>query len=299
VVEEHCGEAPRTRLVTLRRHYCQTAALATGFHCAEGEVVVAMDGDGQNDPRDILRLVAKLDEGFDVVSGWRRQRRDEVLSKRLPNRVANRLLSRLARLRLHDFGCTLKAYREPVLRKIHLYGEMHRFLPAHLHRVGARVGELEVNHRPRLGGRSKYGPGRIFRVILDLVMIRFMAKHFTRPIHFSGQVGLWFFPFAGLVAALMVTFKYAWLRPLGIAHRADFVETPLPALAVGSGIAGVMSLFFGILAEILMRVLHESQGLEIYSLADCFDSAEPGPPAAVASGGSGRLRPEGRTFPAS
>lgn len=291
IVGRHPGVAPRTRALVLKRNYGQTAALAAGFAAAEGDVVVAMDGDGQHDPRDIPRLLAKLDEGHDVVSGWRRHRQDRALSRRLPSVVANWVLSRLSGVRLHDFGCTLKAYRAPLLAQVHLYGEMHRFLPAHLHRIGARVTELEVAHRPRLAGHSKYGADRIFRVLLDLVLIRFLARYFTRPMHFFGKVGLWFFFLGGAVGALAVVFKLGWLRLVGIGYHADFIQTPLPVLAVSLWLGAVSSLFFGILAEILVRVLYESQGLTIYAIADCRDSAAPvsasAPPLAAVRGGAG------------
>ena len=272
LVADHRAESPRVRALLLRRNYGQTAALAAGFAAAEGSVVVAMDGDGQHDPRDIPRLLRRLDEGFDVVSGWRRRRSDNALLRRLPSVVANWTLARLAGLPLHDFGCTLKAYRTTMLRQVPLYGDMHRFLPAHLHGVGARVAELEVSHRPRRRGRSKYGPGRVFRVLVDLVLVRFMARYSTRPMHFFGSVGLWFLLASATVGWLMLAFKFGWLSGLGIDYRADLVQTPLPALAVSLGIGGVTSLFFGILAELLIRVLIEARGLPIYGVAESLDS---------------------------
>jgi glycosyltransferase involved in cell wall biosynthesis len=281
LVEENRGGTPRVRVLELRRNYGQTAALAAGFAAASGEIVVAMDGDGQNDPHDIPRLLAKLEQGHDVVSGWRRHRRDNALSRRLPSVVANWFLSRISGLRLHDFGCTLKAYRASVLRQVHLYGEMHRFLPAHLHRVGARVVELDVAHRPRRQGRSKYGASRVFRVLLDLVLIRFMSRYLTRPMHFFGKVGLWMFTAGAGIGGLAVAFKLGWLRAFGIDYRADFVQTPLPALVVSLWVGAVIAVFFGILAEILIRVLYESQGLATYTVAGELDSSLAGGRAAA------------------
>ncbi|QQR73854.1 MAG: glycosyltransferase [Holophagales bacterium] len=258
----------RTRYLRLRRNYGQTAALAAGFTAASGGVVLALDADGQNDPADIPRLLEKLAEGFDVVSGWRRSRRDAAVSRRLPSVVANWLIGRISGLYLHDYGCTLKAYRRELLRELRLYGEMHRFIPVYLHRLGARVGELEVGHRARRFGQSKYGTDRIAKVLLDLVMVRFMSRYFTRPMHFFGRAGLWFFGLAAVVCVIMLVFKFGWLSVFGIPYRASFVQTPLPALAASLLVGGVTSIFFGIVAEVLVRVLHESQGLSVYSVAE-------------------------------
>lgn len=268
------GGGIETCILTLRRNYGQTAALAAGFSQARGAVVVPLDADGQNNPADIPRLLEKLGQGFDVVSGWRKDRKDAAVSRRFPSMVANYLIGALSGVNLHDYGCTMKAYRRELLRELRLYGEMHRFIPVYLHRLGARVTELEVDHRPRKHGVSKYGADRIVRVLLDLVMIRFMSKYFTRPIHFFGKTGLWFLGASGAVGVLMVAFKFGWLRVIGSSYRASFVQTPLPGLAASLLVGGVMSIFMGLLAEILVRVLHESQGLEVYTVAEILRSGQ-------------------------
>lgn len=264
----------RTRAVRLRRNYGQTAALAAGFDAADGEVIVSLDSDGQNDPADIPELLRRLEDGFDVVSGWRRARQDRTLTRRLPSQVANRLVSWVSGLPLHDYGCTLKAYRASLLKEVRLYGEMHRFLPVYLHRIGGRVAEIEVNHRPRKHGASKYGSRRIFKVLLDLSLIHFMSRYFTRPMHFFGQAALWFGFLASVVVFLMFVFKFGWLRFVGIDYRASFVQTPLPALAASLFVGSVLSLFIGIQGEISIRVLHESQGLRPYAIETVMDSEE-------------------------
>ena len=270
VLEEILGAADASgltkRIVKLRRNFGQTAALAAGFDAAAGQVIVALDGDGQNDPADIPLLLARLEDGFDVVSGWRRRRKDNPISRRLPSWVANLLISMVCGVKLHDYGCTLKAYRASLLKEVRLYGEMHRFLPAYLARLGARISEIEVNHRPRLHGVSKYRRRRILKVLLDLVLIRFMSKYFTCPMHFFGQAGLVFLSLSIVTLALMVAFKYGWLSIFGIAYQVTFTQTPLPALAATFFSAAIASLFFGILGEILVRIYFEQQDLRTYAI---------------------------------
>ncbi len=261
----------RTRVIKLRRNFGQTAAMAAGFDLAEGEVILPVDADGQNNPADIPRLLGELERGFDVVSGWRRRRRDGALLRRLPSRVANRLISRISGVRLHDHGCTLKAYRAALLREISLYGEMHRFIPVYLARRGARVTEIEVDHRPRRAGVSKYGSQRVFRVLLDLVLIRFVSRFYTRPMQFFGQIALFFLLATIAVVFLMLVFKFGWLRVLGIPYRASFVQTPLPAVAAAFIIGAINSLFFGVLGEILIRADYESRGRKPYAVEAIFE----------------------------
>jgi dolichol-phosphate mannosyltransferase len=256
------------RRLRLRRNYGQTAAMAAGFGAARGAVIVPMDGDGQNNPADILRLVARLEEGYDVVSGWRANRQDKALSRKLPSRVANRLIGRVSGVLLNDYGCTLKAYRGTLLRELRLYGEMHRFIPLYLGRIGARVTELPVDHRARVHGTSKYGSRRIFKVFLDLFLIRFMSRYSTRPLHFFGKTALAFLLGVVVLLALMVVFKYGWLRAVGLDYQASFVQTPLPALAASFLVGAILSIFSGIIAELLIRILHESQGQVPYAVAD-------------------------------
>ncbi len=266
IVHGQASSAVATRVVRLRRNYGQTAALAAGFRASRGDWVVALDADGQNNPADIPRLIAELDRGFDVVSGWRRRRQDATITRVWPSRVASFLIGRATGVHLHDHGCTLKAYRRKHLRDVHLYGEMHRFLPVYLARVGARVTELEVDHRPRRAGQSKYGAQRIPKVLLDLVLILFMSRYFSRPMHFFGQAALFFGLAMGAVFGLMLVLKFGWLGLVGVPYQADLVETPLPALAATFFTASVTSLFFGILGEVLIRIYFEGQGLEPYWL---------------------------------
>ncbi len=267
------GDPIRTRVVTLRRNYGQTAALAAGIDLAEGEVIVPLDADGQNNPADIPRLLEKLHDGeYDVVSGWRRARKDRLISRRIPSMTANWVIARLTGLPLHDYGCTLKAYRTPLLREVRLYGDMHRFLPVFLARLGARVTELEVDHRPRFGGTSKYGSDRVLKVLADLVHIHFITQFYTRPMHFFGRIAAWFLLSTLVVAFMMLAFKFGVLSLVGFDYRASFVETPLPALAATFFLGTVTSLFFGILAEILIRIHHESTGFRAYAVHRIEDS---------------------------
>lgn len=266
------GAAPRTRVVKLRRNFGQTAAMAAGFDLAEGKVILPLDADGQNNPADIPRLLETLDRGYDVVSGWRRRRRDGALMRKIPSRIANRLISRLSGVRLHDHGCTLKAYRAALLKEISLYGEMHRFIPVYLARRGARVTEIEVDHRARRAGVSKYGGQRILRVLLDLVLIRFVSRFYSRPMQFFGQIALWFVAATLAVGLLMVAIKFGWLRLVGIDYQASFVQTPLPAVAAAFVIGIINSLFFGVLGEILIRADYESSGAKPYAVEAILES---------------------------
>jgi glycosyltransferase involved in cell wall biosynthesis len=261
---------PRVRVVTLRRRLGQTAALSAGIDAARGAVLVPMDGDLQNDPGDIPRLLAKLDQGHDVVSGWRRARKDPWLNRRLPSRIANWLISRLTGVRLHDYGCTLKAYRRDVLEDVRLYGEMHRFVPIYAAWQGARVAELEVNHRPRTRGRSKYGIGRTVRVVLDLLLLVFLDRYAQRPMHLFGGIGLLNYAAAAasfLVALYFKLVKLGYFTSWGLdptRHGKDFVESPLPLLVVLFFLTGTLSVLMGLLAEMVMRTYYESQGKKTY-----------------------------------
>ncbi len=252
----------RTRIVKFRRNYGQTAAMSAGFELAQGVVVFPLDADGQNNPADISRLLAEFEKGYDVVSGWRANRKDKAVSRKLPSWVANKLIGRVSGVRLHDYGCTLKAYRGSMLKELHLYGEMHRFIPLYLAIRGAKVTELPVDHRPRRAGVSKYGSRRIFKVFLDLLLIRFMTRYYNRPMHFFGQVALGFMAAMFATVFLMVVFKFGWLRLVGIDYQSSFVQTPLPAVAVSFMLGAIISLFCGILAEILIRVHYESRGAQ-------------------------------------
>jgi glycosyltransferase involved in cell wall biosynthesis len=225
-----------------------------------------MDGDRQNDPADIPRLLARLDQGFDVVSGWRRDRKDAWLTRKLPSWIANRLVARLSGVGLHDFGCTLKAYRRRVLEGVRLYGEMHRFIPIFATWQGARVTELVVNHRPRTAGRTKYGLGRTFNVVLDLILIQFFFRYAQRPMHLFGRIGIYSILLSFLCFGAMLYYKF---RPILVGlSKKDFVETPLPLLAVQFFLTGVVSLLMGVLAEMVMRTYYESQSKTTYLLGE-------------------------------
>ncbi len=238
------------KVVALQRNFGQTAAMMAGIHHARGDVIVVMDGDGQNDPADIPALLDKLAEGYDVVSGWRRDRKDAWLRVFL-SRVANALISRVSGLRLHDYGCSLKAYRRKAIESVRLYGEMHRFIPIYASWWGARVTEMPVNHRPRLGGRSKYGLERIVKVFLDLLVVQFLGRYETKPIYVFGGFGLvcW--------GISLLSGCYAVYRK--IFDDTSFILTPLPLLSVMAFITGVLSILMGFLAELLVRTYYESQ----------------------------------------
>jgi glycosyltransferase involved in cell wall biosynthesis len=251
-----CRLDARVRAVIFRRNFGQTAALAAGFDHARGGVIVPMDGDLQNDPRDIPRLIEKIDQGYDVVSGWRRRRRDRFLTRRLPSMLANWLIGRLTRVRIHDYGCTLKAYRREVIRNIKLYGEMHRFIPVYASWVGARVLELEVNHRPRLHGTSKYGLIRVVKVILDLITVKFLGSFGKSPIYAFGGPGL-FMCAGGLAAG-------AWTLWEKFAHGIWVHRNPLILLAVFLFTLGAQCILIGLLAEIAIRTYYESQDKPTY-----------------------------------
>ena len=262
----------RVRSVFLRRNYGQTAAMAAGFQLAEGEIILPMDADGQNHPDDIARLVLELEKGYDVVSGWRKRRKDKAISRKLPSKVANWLIGVVSGVKLHDYGCTLKAYRASLLKELQLYGEMHRFIPLYLGNMGGRVTEIEVDHRPRASGTSKYGARRILKVSLDLVLIAFMTKFYTRPMHFFGMMAHGFGIALVVTFFLMLAIKYGWFRLIGYNYQATFVETPLPILAAIFLLGSVVSLFFGILAEVLIRVHYESRGIRPFTIEAVADS---------------------------
>ena len=250
------------RVAFLRHNAGQTAALSAGLDLARGIILVPMDGDRQNDPADIPMLLAKIEEGFDVVSGWRKERKDKLLTRRIPSMLANSLIAKISGVSLHDFGCTMKAYRRSVLEGVRLYGEMHRFIPIFASWRGARVTEAEVHHRPRTAGKTKYGLGRTFNVVLDLMLIRFYQRYAQRPIHLFGRIGLWSLLLSFVTFCGMLFFKYIYHPPK------SFVETPLPMLTVMFFLAGVQSILMGVLAEMVMRTYYESQHKTTYILGE-------------------------------
>ena len=251
---------PRVRVVALRRNYGQTAAMAAGIDAAKGDVLIPMDADLQNDPADIKRLLQKLDEGYDVVSGWRKNRKDKMFTRKIPSMLANRLISWIGGVPLHDYGCSLKAYRRESLQDVRLYGEMHRFIPIYAAWAGASVTEIPVEHHARTMGKSKYGLSRTIKVSFDLMTIKFMASYQTKPIYVFGSFGLLAFAIS-LLGGLYAVF-------LKIFHRADFVQTPLPILSIVMFAVGVQFLLMGLLAEMLVRTYHESQAKAIYAVRE-------------------------------
>jgi dolichol-phosphate mannosyltransferase len=254
---------PRVRVVALRRNYGQTAAMAAGIDAARGKVLIPMDADLQNDPADITRLLDKLDEGYDVVSGWRKNRKDKMVTRKIPSMIANRLISWIGGVPLHDYGCSLKAYRRESLQDVRLYGEMHRFIPIYASWAGARVTEIPVEHHPRTMGKSKYGLSRTIKVVFDLITIKFMASYQTKPLYLFGWAGLLTFAVSFLSALLACLMKFAnW------PHHADFIQTPLPVMAMVTLVLGVQLFLMGLLAEMLVRTYHESQAKPIYSVRE-------------------------------
>jgi len=268
VLREIAREDARVRVVALRRNYGQTAAMSAGIDAARGRVLVPMDADLQNDPEDIKRLLAKLDEGFDVVSGWRKNRKDKAVTRKLPSMVANRVISLIGGVPLHDYGCSLKAYRRDVLKDVRLYGEMHRFIPIYASWAGARVTEIPVEHHARTMGVSKYGLSRTLKVVFDLVTIKFMASYQTKPIYVFGTFGMLAFLVSVFAGLLAVYWK--------LVGRADFVQTPLPVLAIVMFAVGVQFFLMGLLAEMQVRTYHESQAKPIYAVRERvgFDGSE-------------------------
>ena len=258
---------PRLKVLRFKRNFGQTAGVAAGLAYAQGEVIVAMDGDGQNDPKDIPALLEKLEEGFDLVSGWRSPRRDPFWSRRLPSQMANGLISWMTQVKLHDYGCTLKALRREVAKDLKLYGEMHRFIPAIAFERGARIAEIKVHHRPRRWGRSKYGIARTFRVILDLLTVKFLLSYATRPLHIFGLVGLISGALGFLIAVYLTIGK--------IFYQLDIGGRPLLLLAVLLIVIGFQFVTMGLLGEMLARTYHESQDKPIYVIKEILDEGKP------------------------
>lgn len=271
VMAQACAADPRIRAIDFRRNFGQTAAINAGIQHATGDVLVLMDSDLENDPADIPLLLAKLDEGYDVVSGWRRDRwKGQFLTRKLPSLLANRLIGMISGVRLHDHGCTLKAYRRDVIKGVYLYGQMHRFIPVYCSWQGGRVGEMPVRYEPRRFGKSNYGLFRTYKVLLDLLVIKFLDKHMTRPIHFFGGAGFLSFGAALLSFSLALYFK--------LTGQKDFVQTPLPGITAMFFIIGVLMILLGVLAEMLMRTYFESQGKRTYSVRRIIGTPAGGTP---------------------
>ena len=255
----------RTDLIAVlfRRNYGQTAAMAAGFKYAKSRVVVTMDGDLQNDPADIPKLLEKLNEGYDLVSGWRQNRNDATLSRVLPSKIANWVIGKVTGVKLHDYGCSLKAYSAEIVADMNLYGELHRFLPALAFIEGARIAEIPVLHHARASGRSKYGLGRTFRVLMDLLTVLFLKKFVTRPMHVFGLLGI--------LSLMAGTILGAYLTFLKLGLGQSIGQRPLLVLAVLLVLTGIQLFSFGLLAELLMRTYYESQGRPIYRVREVVD----------------------------
>ena len=267
ILRELAADDKRVRVISLRRNYGQTAAMSAGIDAARGEILIPMDADLQNDPADIKRLLDKLDEGYDVVSGWRKNRQDKLISRKIPSQMANRIISWIGGVPLHDYGCSLKAYRREVIQDVKLYGEMHRFIPIYAAWAGARVTEISVDHHARTMGKSKYGISRTIKVVFDLMTIKFMASYQTKPIYVFGFFGMLAF-LASILAGLYAAFlKFAdWF---GLPqYQADLVETPLPVLSIVMFAISVQFFLMGLLAELLVRTYHESQDKAIYAVRE-------------------------------
>jgi len=250
----------RVRVVSLRRNYGQTAAMSAGIDHAKGEILIPMDADLQNDPADISRLLEKLDEGYDVVSGWRKDRKDPWLTRRLPSRFANRLVARLSGVDLHDFGCSLKAYRRDALTGVKLYGEMHRFIPIYAGWAGARVTEIPVTHHPRSAGKSKYGLSRTIKVLFDLITIKFLSSFLTKPLYLFGT--------AGLVCLAISLLSFAFALYYRFVEGVHLNRMPLATLSMIMFAMGVQFVFMGLLAEMIVRTYHESQDKPTYLIRE-------------------------------
>ena len=250
----------RIRVIHFRRNFGQTAAMMAGFNFAKGDILVPIDGDGQNDPADIAKMLDLLEQGFDVVSGWRKDRQDNFIRRNLPSILANRLISFVSGVRLHDFGCSLKAYKRTVVDGIRLYGEMHRFLPIYASWHGAKITEVVVNHHPRRAGRSKYGLERVAKVLLDLLVVKFLDSAAQKPMYVFGGCAIF---------SLALSFlAFLWMLYLKIFKNFPFITTPVPLIVVVTFMISMMCILLGLLAEMIMRTFYESQGKPIYNIRE-------------------------------
>lgn len=260
LLDSMARENSRCKVVHFRRNFGQTAALMAGMDYSTGEVVIPIDADMQNDPADIPRLLQKLDEGYDLVSGWRKDRQDARLTRNFPSWVANKLISRISGVKLSDYGCTLKAYRRSIVEDVKLYGEMHRFLPIYASWAGARTVEIPVHHNARVAGQSKYGLERVLKVPLDLMVVKFLSSYSQKPIYVFGGFGLLSHFLALVTFGFMIYFKF-W-------GGKSFIATPLPLLAALFILMGVISMLMGLIAELTVRTYHESQNKSTYAVRD-------------------------------
>lgn len=264
ILKQFCQKDHHMKVIRFRRNFGQTAAMSAGFHYAKGRIIVTLDSDLQNDPDDIPRLLAKLEEGYDIVSGWRADRKDKFLSRKLPSILANRLIVKITGVKIHDFGCTLKAYRAEVIKNINLYGEMHRFIPALAKWIGAEIAEIKVKHHPRKHGKSKYGLSRTIRVILDLITIKFLLSFSTRPIQIFGLLGLG----SGIIGFFICV--YLTIGKLFFPSEATSLTKRMPMLLLGILLilVGIQLVTMGLLGEIMVRTYYESQKKPIYVIKE-------------------------------
>ena len=251
------------KIVTFKINQGQTAAIMAGIEHSSGSIIIPIDADLQNDPEDILKLLKKLNQGYDVVSGWRKNRKDSFLSRTLISIIANWLISKVSGVKLHDYGCTLKAYKKDILQNVKLYGEMHRFIPIYASWQGAKVAEIEVNHYPRTNGKSKYGLSRIFKVILDIFVVTFLNKYFTKPIYIFGGFGL--------ILLTLCFISIIYMCFLKVYYQLSMIQTPLPMVIVMTFVSGILSILMGLLAEILMRTYFESQNKSSYTISELIN----------------------------
>ena len=252
IIKEIAEKDSNLKIINFEKNFGQTAAISAGIDMSKGEIIIPIDGDLENDPNDIPRLLKKLDDGYDVVSGWRKERwKDNFFTRRMTSWIANWLISKIVGLKLHDYGCTLKVYRRRVIKNVRLYGEMHRFIPAYMFWHGAKVGELIINHQPRIYGQTKYGISRTFRVLMDLLTVKFLTRYMTRPMHFFGYIGYWLL-FLSFVSGI-------WALLLKITKEVSFISTPLPLLTIFLILISMQFFLMGLLAEILIRIYYESQ----------------------------------------
>lgn len=264
ILQSEISNFNNMKIIQLLKNYGQTAAISAGIDNATGDILVIMDADMQNDPADIPNIIRKLDDGYDVVSGWRKKRKDKYITRILPSKIANWVISKISGVKLHDYGCSLKAYRKDILKNVKLYGEMHRFIPIYIAWQGGKITELPVNHHARKYGKSKYGLMRTFSVIADLIFIKYMEKQFSHPMHLFGGFTIINIGLSMLSFIIMIYFKF-W-------GGKSFIQTPLPQLVVLFAMIGILSLFMGFLAEILMRTYYESQNKKSYQVLQPIDN---------------------------
>jgi glycosyltransferase involved in cell wall biosynthesis len=267
ILDQLAEEDQRVRVIHFKRNQGQTAAMMAGFDHARGEVIIPLDGDGQNDPADIAKMLELLDQGHDVVSGWRKDRQDHYIQRNVPSIVANRLISLVSGVRLHDFGCSLKAYKRHVVEGIRLYGEMHRFLPIYASWHGAKICEVVVNHHARRSGSSKYGLERVVKVLLDLLVVKFLDRAAANPMYVFGGCGIF---------SLFISFcTFIWMLTLKLSREISFISTPLPLIVVVAFMIAMMCILLGLLAEMITRTFYESQGKSIYNIRSMRNFAGP------------------------